>query len=260
MNNTVNKTVQILKVIAASREGKTLSQLVRELEYPKSTVFNILRSLEELGLLRVSQSVVPVYRLGVETLQLGLSYLSQTSLDGAARPVLSQLCRQTNETVFLSVRSGTEDLVYVMKYLSDSEFQTISSIGTVRPLLSVAMGKAMLCALSDEQVKATVTKEMLRHCSVDSVRDPASLLEYLRGTREMGYVREETRENPSFATTVAVPVLEVGGQLAGAISVVIMHDPGNDERVRAVGRMAISAAMEISRALGFTGSSLYPAK
>ena len=51
MNNTVNKTVQILKVIAASREGKTLSQLVRELEYPKSTVFNILRSLEELGLL-----------------------------------------------------------------------------------------------------------------------------------------------------------------------------------------------------------------
>ena len=207
---------------------------------------------------RISQGLVPVYRLGVETLQLGLSYLSQTSLDGAARPVLSQLCRQTNETVFLSVRSGPGDLVYVMKYLSDSEFQTISSIGTVRPLLSVAMGKAMLCALSDAQVKATVTKEMLRHCSIDSVRDSASLLDYLHKMREMGYVREETRENPSFATTVAVPVLEVSGQLAGAISVVIMRDPGNDERVRAVAEKAKAAAMEISRALGFTGSSLYP--
>ena len=257
MNNTVIKTTKILKLIARNSQGLTLAQIVRELGYPKSTVFNIIHTLQEEGMLSTTGELVPVYRLGVEALQVGLSYLRQTSLDAAARPVLSRLCSQTNETVFLSVRSGSADLVYVMKYLSDSESQTVSSIGTVRPLLSVAMGKAMLCALSDAQVAAEVTPAMLSACSLPELRNMDSLLAWLREARKAGFVTEDTSENPHYATTVAAPVLEVGGQLAGAVSVVIMHDPRDSGRIRAMGEMVKAAAMEISRGLGYSGENLY---
>lgn len=258
MNNTVIKTTKILMLIAQSNQGLTLSQIVRELGYPKSTVFNIVHTLCEQGMLTTTGDVVPTYLLGTKALQVGLSYLRQTSLDAAARPVLSRLCSQINETVFMSVRSGTADLVYVMKYLSDSEYQTICSIGTVRPLLSVAMGKAMLCALNDDRIKAEVTPQMLDACSIENIRNMDALLDWLQKAREAGFVIEDTSENPHSATTVAAPVLDINRQPVSAISAVIMHDTQDSDRIREIGELVKAAALEISRSLGFLGESLYP--
>ena len=257
MNNTVYKTIEILKLVAANKDGLTLSQIVRELDLPKSTVFNIVRSLVQLDMLRVTEDKLPTYRLGVESLKLGLSYLSSTSLDTAARPVLSALCRDTNETVFMSVRSGDTDLVYIMKYPSEMEFQTICSVGTVRHMLSVAMGKAMLSTMRDEEIRGIITPDMFCKCSVPAITDIPSLLEYIHKTQSLGYAVEATIENPQFASSVAAPVLDLDDQLVGAVSIVIMSDPYNMNRVTALGKRVNAAALEISRNRGYMKDSLY---
>ena len=257
MNNTVIKTYEILKLVAQHKQGLTLTQIVKSLELPKSTVFNIVHTLEALGMLRLTGGAVPVYQLGIESLKIGLSYLNGSSLDAAARPVLSKLCHEANETAFLSVRSGASDLVYVMKFLSDAEYQTKYSIGDVRPLLSLAMGKAMLSAMPDEEVRAIITPEMFSSCSIPSISDMDSLLEYLRETRKIGYAVDATDENIHFASPVAAPVLDINNGPIGAISLVIMHDPGSKERVRLLGKMVNAAALEISRAMGYMHNDLY---
>lgn len=257
MNNTVFKTIEILKLVAANKEGLTLSQIVRQLELPKSTAFNIVRSLVQLDMLRITEDKLPTYRLGVESLKLGLSYLGATSLDTAARPVLSALCRDTNETVFMSVRSGDADLVYIMKYQSEMEFQTICSVGTVRPMLSVAMGKAMLSTMRDEEIRSIIKPDMFSKCTLPFLTDIPSLLEYLRRTRALGYVVDATAENPKYASAVAAPVLDLDDRLVGAISIVIMNDPHNMERVTALGKRVNAAALEISRNLGYMKETLY---
>ena len=53
----------------------------------------------------------------------------------------------------MAVRCGMTDLVYIMKFISDSEFQTVYSVGDVRPMLSLGMGKAMLSAMTDEEIR-----------------------------------------------------------------------------------------------------------
>lgn len=257
MNNTVIKTYDILKLVAQHKKGLTLAQIVKSLELPKSTVFNIVHTLESLGMLQLTDDAIPVYQLGIESLKIGLAYLSGSSLDAAARPVLSRLCHEANETAFLSVRSGTSDLVYVMKFLSDSEYQTKYSIGDVRPLLSLAMGKAMLSAMSDDEVRTIITPEMFSTCSIPSITDIDSLLEYLHETRRIGYAIDATDENVHFASPVAAPVLDINNNLVGAISIVIMHDPGNKDRVQALGKMVNAAALEISRGMGYMRSDLF---
>ena len=257
MNNTVVKSYEILKLISQHKNGLTLAQIVKSLELPKSTVFNIVHTLEELGMLQLAGDNVPVYQLGIESLKIGLSYLSGSSLDTVARPVLSRLCHETNETAFLSVRSGAADLVYVMKFLSDSEYQTKYSIGDVRPLLSLAMGKAMLSAMSDEEIRSIITPEMFSTCSIPSITDIDSLLEYIHDTQRIGYAIDATEENVHFASPVAAPVLDINNHLVGAISIVIMHDPGNKERVQSLGKMVNAAALEISRGMGYMHNDLY---
>ena len=259
MNHTVVKSFEILKLVSRHKEGLTLAQIVKALGLPKSTVFNIVHTLEDLEMLQQAGVSPPVYRLGIESLKIGLAYLSGSSLDTVARPVLSKLCHDTNETTFMSVRSGPADLVYVMKFLSDSEYQTTYSVGDVRPLLSLAMGKAMLSVLPEEEVRAIITPEMFSTCSIPTITDLNSLLEYLHTTQQIGYALDATAENAHFASQIAAPVLDIDGNRAGAISLVIMHEPNNLERVHRLGKMVNAAALEISKGMGYLRSSLYAA-
>ena len=258
MNNTVIKTVEILKLIAANKNGMSLSQIVKALELPKSTVFNILHTLVAMNMLHVEDGPIPVYRLGIESLKVGLAYLNSNSLDSAARPVLSRLSIETNETTFMSVRSGAANAIYVMKCLSGSDYQTVFSVGATRNLLSIAMGKAMLATMSEEEVRSIIQPEMFLVCNLPAIYDIESLIDFLHRTRETGYVVDATSENPMFAASAAAPVLNMDGELVAAISIVIMHDPRNMDRVHALGRKIADAAMEISRSLGYTGDTLFP--
>ena len=256
MNNTVIKTVEILKLIASNKDGMTLSQIVKALSLPKSTVFNILHTLVDTDMLSVVDGPIPVYRLGIESLKVGLSYLNSNSLDSAARPVLTKLSLETNETTFMSVRSGEANAIYVMKCMSGSDYQTVFSVGAIRNMLSIAMGKAMLATMTDEEVRSIIQPEMFLVCNLPAIYDMESLMEYLDKTRKLGYVVDATSENPMFAASVAAPVRNMDGELAAAISIVIMLDPRNMERVHMLGEKIAAAALEISRALGFTGDKV----
>ncbi|MBE7035393.1 MAG: IclR family transcriptional regulator [Ruminococcaceae bacterium] len=257
MNNTVLKTYDILKLVSRHKEGLTLSQIMAALSLPKSTAFNLVKTLESVGMLRHSDHAVTRYLLGLESLKIGLSFLSGSSLDAVARPILSKLCHDTKETTCLSVRSGPSDLVYVMQFLSDAEYQSKYSIGDVRSFLSLAMGKAMLSVMDEEEVRSVITPDMFSDCSVRSITDMDSLLGYLRLARRRGYAVDETAENVRFATPVAAPVLDANNQLAAAISLVVMQEPGVKERIEVMGKKVHKAALDISRGLGFMGRDLY---
>lgn len=257
MNNTVMKTIDILKLISNHKEGLSLAQIAKELNLPKSTVFNIVHSLVELEMLHTIDEPSPIYKLGIESLKLGLSYINGISLDSSARRVLSQLCHEINETVFMSIPSGKTDLVYIMKYLSDSEYQTICSVGTVRSLLSVAMGKAILAAMPDEKILQTIPPELFSECSIPTITDYTSLLSFIHESRVLGYVSEYTAENPQIASPVAAPVLGMDGELIGAVSIVIMNDPMNPQRIHSLGKRIHAAALEISKSLGYLHDDLF---
>lgn len=257
MNNTVLKTYDILKLVSKHKDGLSLAQIVKALDLPKSTVFNIVHTLEKVGLLSCEGAGAPVYRLGIEALKIGLAYMNESTLDSVARPVLSRLSRETGETVCLSVRSGDADVVYVMHFLSDLEYQSKYSIGDVRPFLTLAMGKAMLSVLPEEEIRHIITPEMFAECSISSVTDMDSLLTYLDESRRLGYIMESTEENVMFACPVAAPILDIDGHLVAAISIVVMRDPSNPDRVAEMGKKVHQAALDISRRLGFMGKDLY---
>ena len=157
----------------------------------------------------------------------------------------------------MAVRCGMTDLVYIMKFISDSEFQTVYSVGDVRPMLSLGMGKAMLSAMTDEEIRSIITPEHFSFSNQPSISDMNSLLEYIHNTRNIGYAIDDTSENIYFAGTVAAPVLDIDNHLAGAISIVFIRDPRNIDRVQLLGQKVSQAALEISQGLGYMHSNLY---
>jgi DNA-binding IclR family transcriptional regulator len=257
MNNTVSKTVEILKLLSSVQEGMTLTQITHALSIPKSSVFDILQTLVLKELVEVSQEKDKTYRIGIGSFKIGYSYLNNTSADKVARPILADLNSATDETVYMALRSGSNDFIYIMKFKSNSEYQTVYSVGEVRHLLSAALGKAILAALSDDDALDCVTQEMYRKSSIPSIHDPASLITYLHSVRSDGYATDATSENSAFACPVAAPVLDIDGKVLGAISIVVMKDPTSESRIRELGKMVQHAALVISKRLGFLGNDLY---
>lgn len=259
MNNTVLKTISILRFIATSHEGYTLAEICKNLGIAKSTVFDIVHTLESEKYLEPSSKRPLAYCLGLEAFRIGYNYLNGSSLDSAARPVLSNLSQRINETVFLSTRCGKNQLVYMMKFLSNSELQTISAVGTVRPLLSVAMGKAILAALPNKEVFDCITQDMYKDCSIPDIYDDTSLLLFLNKVRKMGYVIDRTAENSHFVRPVSAPILDISNQVLGAVSIVTISEHKSDDQIHALGKEIQKTALEISHRLGYTKDDLYAA-
>lgn len=256
MNNTVQKTIEILKLLASTEEGLTITQIAQKLDLVKTTVFNIIHTLEAQDFLEVDTKT-KVYRIGTEAFHIGSAFLKNKSLDSVARPVLFDLRNKTNETVYLAGRRGQSDFIYLMKFRSNSIYQTIFSAGDVRHLLTTALGKAILAALPDEVALACVTEEMYKTSSIPSIYDPDSLKAYLHIVRQDGYATDMTDENSAIACPVAAPILNNEGKVLGAISIVIMENPTSETRIKELGNCVNEAATEISHGLGFAGTDLF---
>ncbi len=248
-----------MRLLSSNGDGMTLTEISAMLALPKSSVFDIVHTLTEEGFLECPDPRRKTYRIGPELFRIGHSYLAGASLDSIARPILTELNRQVNETVFLALRSGKHDFVYIMKFLSDAEFQTAYSVGSVRHLLSTALGKAILAALPDDQALAAVTPEMYSDCSIPDIYDSISLLSFLNKSRSMGFVVDATSENSHAALPVAAPILDIDNQVVGAASIVARADRSTEERIHRLGKLVESAALRISNGLGYMKNDLYAA-
>jgi len=110
---------------------------------PKPTVSRLTYTLTLLGYL--TRDAQQKYRLGAGVLSLGHPLLASMHVRQLAKPVMESLARTTGCTVNLGIRDRG-DVVYVDSVRADSANQHLPDIGSSRPLLSSAIGRALILA------------------------------------------------------------------------------------------------------------------
>ena len=120
MNRTVEKAMSIIKLVANSQSGLTITEISQTLDIPKSSVFDIVHTFRQTGFLEIDSERLHTYKLGLEAFSVGYSYLRNLDICEIARPILTKLRDESGDTVFLAVRNGTSYITYVMKLISDS--------------------------------------------------------------------------------------------------------------------------------------------
>src|SRR5688572_28706791 len=131
-HRSANRVVDILELVAASREGLALREVSAELEAPKSSLLPLLRALTARGYLEHGRA--GDYRLGWRALALGHNAAAHRGLPDVARPALVELMRRTGETVFLGTLAGDGlSVVYVDKVESEQIIRYAAGVGDRRP-------------------------------------------------------------------------------------------------------------------------------
>lgn len=119
---------------------------------PKPTVSRLTYTLTLLGYLSRDPGLQK-YRLGSGVLSLGHPLLASMPVRQAARPLMEQLARNTGCTVNLGMRDRG-NVVYIETVRADMGNAHLPDIGSTRPLLATAIGRALILACSLPEGKA----------------------------------------------------------------------------------------------------------
>jgi IclR family acetate operon transcriptional repressor len=247
-HRTANRVVDILELLAASRDGLALRDVSSQLEAPKSSLLPLLRALTARGLLE--QTGAGEYRLGPRAFALGTVPAAHRELPDVARPALLALARTTGETVFLGMLAGDgQSVVYVDKVESEQIIRYAAGVGDRRPLHATSTGKAILAFLAPgprDEILATLALERHTELTVTSLPALRTSLEEIHRAGVCVSVDEMVRG----AAGVAAPILDRHREVAGACTIA-----GPTDRLRPrlpeLATEARIAARAISARLGY---------
>ena len=209
----IDKCFSILGLLAQSKESLGISGISDRLGLNKSTVFNIVHTLMDLGILenRLDGKFVFGTRLHI----LGNIAGKRSDFIQTVHPYLESINEKTKLSAFLGIRSDRQ-VILIDKVESSYGIKLSSEIGMKMPILAGAGIKATLSQLSDEEIDEILTKTELKRYTPHSITDKAIYKEEILEVRKRGiaYDREEYIEG---MVAFAVPIKANARELQASI-------------------------------------------
>lgn len=199
----VLRALQILDCLDGATE-MTLHQISQRTGLNKSRCFRLLHTL-------VSRHYVERaadgqrYRVGSRLLERAAG--SRRDVRELAHPSLVALRDQFNETVNLGLIHNSE-VLYIDLVESQRPFRMSAMIGSRMPVVSTAMGKAILAGLEADAAKTLLAGHT----------GPRTLPAELERVRRLGYAIDKEENEPGVAC-IGAAIYDANGAPAAAISV-----------------------------------------
>ena len=233
---SIRRAAAVLRIVATNGgRGASLSEVVQASGLHKATAHRILRALFDEALLE-QDPATRNYRLGVEVFALGAAMGEQFDIKTLAQPSLEALCRETDDTVYLSIRSGFDALCLDMHEGSFPTKTLRLHVHDRWPLGVGAFTVPLLAFLPDAEVAEIVKHNAPRLPDQEQYR-PERLLELVRVTRRRGYAVNQILAYPTMCA-VAVPVLDWHERPIASLCVTaIISRMGADRQARIVKRL-----------------------
>jgi len=243
--HVVDRALSVLETLRDAGRPIRLQDVARRLRTAKSSVFRLLCTLERRGY--VDRTPDNLYRLGAHWLSYRDLAGKHPPLTEIAVPHMRRLLDTYGETVNLGVlREGR--VLYLEMLESAHSFRMAAAVGTISPIHSTALGKAIAAFLPETAVDATIRTRGLPALTPRTITSRAAWKRELSRTRARGYAEDNGETEPE-VICIGAPVFGPEGDVIGAISL-----SGPTSRMRSIRRPAsralVDACTAISRALG----------
>lgn len=246
---------RLLQALAASPRAMMLRDLAAAADMSPAKAHRYLVSFQRLG--AVTQDAVSQrYDLGPFALQLGLAGLNRLDPVRKARPILSQLRDEMDQTAGIAVW-GNHGPTIVHWEESSHPVSVSLRLGDVMPMLNSATGRLYGAYLSRRQTLPLIERELATRGDVALPDMPASLAEYdaiCDDVRRHGAARTRGGVLPGI-NAISTPVFDANGHLSMALIVLGAQSVFDAEWGGAVDRRVRDIAQRISSELGYLGGS-----
>ncbi len=246
MLGTIHKAGRVLDLFDEARPEWGLSEIARQLHSPRSTVYELLASLVEIGMLsRTSQGR---YRLGQRMVSFSTLYLKTTQVAHAAQDVLGELAEQFGESAHLVILDDYNTVLVENVYNSTTS-QVHVGYGVRAPAYTTAAGKVLLSEMDWDKVKLGLEKRGLKPLTPNTITTIERLHGELEDIKRRGWA-ESVGEHWQLQAAVACAVRNDTGQAIAAIGASLPVQRYLDVRDE-LRNATMNAAAKVSAAMGF---------
>ncbi|MEG0306770.1 MAG: IclR family transcriptional regulator [Clostridium sp.] len=226
-----------------------LVELSNILGLHKSTTHRLLNSLVHMKYVKQDENTGK-YLLTFRFLEISNRILSRTDIFSLAHPYLEKLSMKTGETIHLVQREGTQAM-YIDKVESNANsIRMCSKVGSVIPLYCSGVGKAILAAMSDEEVKKIWEQSKINKLTPYTITTFKELLECIEEVRRNGYATDD-EENEEGVRCIAACILDYKGNARYAFSLSAPKIRMGNDRIKELATYVLQLKEELSKEFGY---------
>lgn len=216
-NQSVEKTLQIIEIMAESREPLRLQDIALKVEMPASTVLRLINTLVSCGYAN-QDSITLRYSLSLKFMLIGGLVSSQTSIRDLAHPYLLELSKKCKESVCLAIEQDMEVVYLDVIDGPDGILKITQRIGKVAPLHSTAVGKIMMLNFDSKQLNQLISLKGLQSLTPNTITHKDALIRELEKIKIQGYAIDD-EECELGARCISAGIKDYTGKYIAGISV-----------------------------------------
>ncbi len=246
--NAIARAADMLEIVATSPEPLRISAIVSALGIPRNSAYEIVNTLAARRLLQIGDH--GRVSLGPSLFELGSRYAQSVDFFAEARAIASQVRDTSGETVHVATLDGRHAL-YLIKEESRQMVRMSSAIGMRLPAHVSGVGKAMLAALSAEELGRRFDGIVLERLTPHSLRSFEALSADLEMTRRRGYALDNQESSPE-VICVAAPLLDGRDHVVAGMSISVPVSRMSDQRERELAEIVNAAVVDLGARLGYS--------
>ncbi len=246
--NTIQSLDRAMEVLEHLAEvpGPTLTELAERLDQSPATIYRILVTLQNRGMVEI-ESEHQTWFIGPKAFLVGSSFLRRTGLVERSRPVMRWLMEETGETANLGIERR-DQVLFVSQVETHASIRAFFPPGTQSPMHASGIGKALLAQYPAARIDKILAVGLERFTPT-TFTNPDLLRRELREIHERGY-SVDNEERSEGMRCIAAAIFDATGEavagvsVSGPVSRVTMAD------VDRLGQVVAGVAREISLGLG----------
>ncbi|WP_153732130.1 IclR family transcriptional regulator [Sporosarcina obsidiansis] len=245
-NKTVVRSLDILNLFI-EHPALTFQEIIELSGIPKSSVYRMLTSLEEMKFLE--KGADSNYRLGLLFLKYGSLVSKRLDIRKIAYPIMEALHYDVKEAINLIVQQGDE-AIYIEKIDTYQKVRLYTAVGRHSPLYAGACSRIILSYLTDDEVNKYLDSVERKQWAKGTITDREELLSSIQETRKNGYTISHS-ELENYTSSIAAPIYDFSGEVVAAISIAGIEANYQEDNIENLIPKVKKAALEISRQLGY---------
>lgn len=243
---SLEKGVKILEAIIDHGE-LTVTQAANLLEINRASAHRFIATLRDLGYVRKNQH--NNYEATFKMLEMGMKQADKFEIRRMAKPTMSDLAAEFDETVNLGVLYNYQ-VIYLDKVESRELLRMDSGVGTASSPLATALGKAILAFLPEDEKNGLLSRAKFTAITPNTITSADRLEKELDRIRRRGYAIDN-EELAQDLYCVGAPIFDFNGYPAYSMSI-----SGPVRRIKSlkdIPERLLEATRRLSQQLGFRG-------
>lgn len=242
----IARALKVLEYLSRVVKEASIADISQEFNYPKNSVFRIIRTLEFYGYVEEHNRK---YRATPRLLYLGYAGMRNLGITENSIDVMHELRDEVNETVMIGKMLGNS-IVIIEQVPSFQFIKFTTEIGRQVPIYASAPGKAITAFLPEQEQDNILSHVTFTRYTDITIPSKSEMVKELSHVSEIGYAIDNGEEL-SEVHCVGAPIFDYRHYPVGAIWISGPSFRLDDERQAEIGEKVKIHALKISRRFGF---------